>query len=225
MTRPLIVDAFCCRGGAGAGYHRAGFDVLGIDIEPQPLYPFEFVQGDVLEVLERVVEERRPVAVHASPPCQAFTVYGNNAGHVRDDHPNLIPQTRALLERIGLPFVIENVPARKGTVDHLRDPVQVCGTGLEWCRVRRHRWFEVNWPLEGAPCDHGRYFLRFFPGSSNRPNGRTVLNVGEYRVPLRLQRKILKMPWSDLYGISQGVPPAMAEHVGRQLLAHVEAAA
>ena len=217
-TRPLLVDAFCCRGGGAMGYHLAGWDILGIDLEPQPLYPFRFVQGDVLEVLERIVAERRPVGVHASPPCQAFTVYGNNAAHVRDDHPNLIPATRALLRRVGLPYVIENVPPRKGTPDHLIDPVRICGTGLG-IRVRRHRLFETNWPLEGVACDHGRFKDRPFPGSSNRPNGRTVLNVGEYRVPLSVQRRVMGMPWSDLYGISQAIPPAYTEHIGRQLLA------
>lgn len=88
--------------------------------------------------------------------------------------------------------------------------------------MRRHRYFEANWPIEGVACNHGRYFLRFFPGSSNRPNGRTVLNVGEYRVPLRLQRKIVKMPWASLYGISQAVPPAYTEEIGGQLLAQLE---
>jgi DNA (cytosine-5)-methyltransferase 1 len=106
----------------------------------------------------------------------------------------------------------------------MRDPAQICGTGLGM-RVRRHRLFETNWELEGVACDHGRFTDRIFPGSSNRPNGRTVMNVGEYRVPLETQREITGMHWSDLHGISQAILPAYAEHVGRQLLEHLGLAA
>lgn len=224
---PWVLDTYCCEGGMGMGYFLAGFNVLGVDNKPQPLYPFEFLQADALEVLDNLswglaakardlrwhIEDF--VAVHASPPCQFATVYGNNAAHVKDDHPNLIPATRELLQATGLPYVIENV---EGAREHLIAPVRICGTGLG-VRVRRHRYFETNWPLGGVPCDHGRFTDRIFPGSSNRPNGRTVMNVGEYRVPLATQREVMGMPWADLYGISQAVPPAYAEHIGRELFA------
>jgi DNA (cytosine-5)-methyltransferase 1 len=197
------------------GYHAAGFDVVGVDKDPQPLYPFEFHQSDAIAFLLK--HGHKFDAVHASPPCQAFTVYGNNRGHVRDDHPNLIPATRAALRASGLPYVIENV---EGARAELQDPVRICGTGLG-VRVRRHRLFETNWPLSGVACDHGRFTDRIFPGSSNRPNGRTVMNVGEYRVPLETQRAVMGMPWSDLHGISQAIPPAYTEHIGRQLAAYL----
>jgi len=218
-----ILDLFCCEGGAAMGYHRAGFEVVGVDINPQPLYPFKFVQEDALDCLNdiywgfwNIVPEYFD-AIHASPPCQFATVYGNNKAHVKDDHPNLIPETRELLEAIGLPYVIENV---EGARSELRDPTRICGTGLG-VRVRRHRYFETNWPLEGVPCDHKRFTDRIFPGSSNRPNGRTVMNVGEYRVPLATQREVMEMPWADLYGISQAVPPPYTEHIGRQLMTYL----
>lgn len=206
------------------GYHRAGFDIIGVDIEPQPLYPFPFVRMNALTWLERLLDPEiigpaRPAAIHASPPCQFATVYRNNAAHVRDDHPNLIPATRELLEATGLPYVIENVESARS---ELHDPARICGTGLG-VKVRRHRLFETNWPFRGVPCDHGRFTDRIFPGSSNRPNGRTVMNVGEYRVPLDTQRQVMEMPWSDLYGISQAIPPAYTEHIGAQLLAHLGA--
>lgn len=214
---PVLLDLFCCQGGGASGYDRAGIRVVGVDINPQPLYPFEFWQTDALDFLETFVdgcwEYEGFAAIHASPPCQFATAYGNNKAHVRDDHPNLIPATRELLEASGLPYVIENV---EGARAELRDPVRICGTGLG-VRVRRHRYFETNWPLEGVPCDHGRFTDRIFPGSSNRPNGRTVMNVGEYRVPLDTQREVMEMPWADLYGISQAIPPAYTEHIGRQL--------
>lgn len=224
--RPRLLDLFCCQGGAASGYARAGWEVVGVDINPQPNYPFEFVQADALDVLRPNTHfggyplAEQFDAIHASPPCQFATVYGNNAAHVRDDHPNLIPATRDLLEATGLPYVIENV---EGARAEFRDPVRICGTGLG-IRVRRHRYFETNWPLVGVPCDHGRFTDRPFPGSSNRPNGRTVMNVGEYRVPLDTQRDVMQMPWADLYGISQAIPPAYTEHIGRQLLAHVRRA-
>ena len=207
------------------GYYRAGFEVIGVDKEPQPRYPFQFVKADVLELLagDRWDFYDRVIVIHASPPCQFGTVYGNNKNHVRADHPNLIPDTRELLQATGLPYVIENV---EGARNHLIDPVKICGTGLG-IRVRRHRYFETNWPLEGVPCDHGRFTDRIFPGSSNRPNGRTVMNVGEYRVPLETQREVMEMPWADLYGISQAIPPAYTEFIGKQLfeLVRSEAAA
>lgn len=215
IQKPRLLDLFCGAGGAAMGYHRAGFEVFGVDIKPQSNYPFSHTQADVIEFLGERWHGEIPFgpfdAIHASPPCQAFSVYGNNKAHVRNDHPNLIPQTRELLRATGLLYVIENVPRAP-----LIDPVQICGTGLG-IRVRRHRLFETNWPVEGVPCDHGRFTDRIFPGSSNRPNGRTVMNVGEYRVPLETQRQVMEMPWSDLAGISQAIPPAYTEHIGRQL--------
>jgi DNA (cytosine-5)-methyltransferase 1 len=219
----VLLDLFCCQGGAAAGYNRAGFDrILGVDLEPQPRYPFEFVQADVFEYLASLtwLEWQQFDAVHASPPCQFATIYGNNAAHIRDGHLNLIPETRSLIERCGLPYVLENVPRARA---HLVNPATICGTGLAM-RVRRHRLFETNWPLMGVACAHGRYTDRIFPGSSNRPNGRTVLNVGEYRVPLGVQREVMEMPWADLHGISQAVPPRYTEEIGRQLLALAVAA-
>lgn len=227
-SAPRLLDLFCCEGGASNGYHRAGWDVVGIDINPQPLYPYEFIQDDAIAYLHWLIAgSGGPYwiddfdAIHASPPCQFATVYGNNRAHVKDDHPNLIPAIRELLLATAafhdIPYVIENV---EGARDHLIDPVRICGTGLG-VRVRRHRYFETNWPLEGVSCDHGRFTDRIFPGSSNRPNGRTVMNVGEYRVPLEMQRDVMEMPWADLYGISQAVPPAYTEHIGRQLFDYV----
>lgn len=226
--RPLLLDLFCCEGGAGTGYQRAGFRVIGVDINPQPFYPFEFIQADAMSYLGEIMGPQWCwtgyrlsdfAAIHASPPCQFATVYGNNKAHVRDDHPNLIPVTRELLRQTGLPYVIENVEGARG---ELIDPVRICGTGLG-VRVRRHRYFETNWPLVGVPCDHKRFTDRIFPGSSNRPNGRTVMNVGEYRVPLATQREVMEMPWADLYGISQAVPPAYTEHIGAHLIAALSA--
>lgn len=222
-ARPLLLDLFCGAGGAGYGYWLAGFDVVGVDHEPQPGYPFPFIQLDALQAMRVLngglaVHGRRLAgfaAIHASPPCQAFTVYRNNRAHVRDDHPNHIPGTRELLAASGLPYVIENVPGARA---ELRSPVQLCGTsfGIE---VRRHRLFELGgFAVTPPPCDHGRFTARKYPGSSNRPNGRTVCNVGEYRVPLAMQREAMGISWMSLAEIAQAVPPAYTCFLGEALL-------
>lgn len=190
------------------GYWRAGFDVVGVDINPQPNYPFEFHQADALTF---------PVdgfdAIHASPPCQQFTVYNNNRKHVRGDHPNFIPQTRAKLIASGLPYVIENVPGAP-----LLAPIRLCGTSFPPLEVRRHRLFESNIAIIPPPCNHGRLTERKYPGSSNRPNGRTVCNVGEWRVPLPIQQKAIGIDWMTLAEISQAIPPTYTELIGGFLI-------
>ena len=215
-----LLDLFCGVGGAAMGYHQAGFDeIVGVDNVPQPNYPFTFIQGDALTGLELSGDFD---LVHASPPCQHFTVYKNNQKHVPQESPNLIPPTREMLQQSGLPYVIENVPSWMTTV---LDPIQFCGTsfGIE---VRRHRLFEVNWPLKEVPCDHGRFTERKYPGSSNRPNGRTVCNIGEWRVPLRIQKEAMETPWiQTMEEISQAIPPAFTRHIGKTFLAWNEAQA
>ena len=91
MTKPRLLDLFCCEGGAGMGYHRAGFDVVGVDIVAQPRYPFEFHQGNALEYVAKHGHEFD--AIHASPPCQAYSVQTNPM--YRGNHPDLIAPTRA----------------------------------------------------------------------------------------------------------------------------------
>lgn len=206
------------------GYHRAGFDVVGVDINPQPHYPFEFHQADVLEVLPDIAAGWvRPGMqawdfdlIHASPPCQLFTVYNNVksiAKSTSENYENLIPQVRAMLRDSGVPYVIENVP---GARSELADPVQFCGTTFG-IPVRRHRLFEANWDLHGLACKHGDFTERRFPGSSNRPNGRTVCNVGEYRVKLETQKECMQVGWKvTLRELSEMIPPVYTESVGNQ---------
>jgi DNA (cytosine-5)-methyltransferase 1 len=206
-----LLDLFCGAGGAAKGYADAGFEVVGVDIEPQPNYPFEFVRADALTFPLDGFD-----AVHASAPCQAFTVYRNNSAHVRQDHPNLIPQTRERLIASGLPYVIENVPGAP-----LIDPIQLCGTSFPPLEVRRHRIFESNIVLEAPPCNHGRLTERKYPGSSNRPNGRTVCNIGEWRVPIERQQRAIGIDWMTVPELSQAIPPAYTRSIGRQLVAHL----
>lgn len=212
--RPRLLDLFCCAGGAAMGYHRAGFEVVGVDIVEQPNYPFEFHQGDALEFLAERGHEFD--AIHASPPCQSFTAYRRKGHGVGDGYPNLIPETREALATLDVPWVIENVAGAP-----LNDAVRLCGSsfGLD---VRRHRFFESNIPLEGKACDHGWQTPRF-PPATNRTNLRRTVEVGVWRIPLDVQQQAMGgLDWMTLRELSEAIPPAYAEHLGRQLIEHVQ---
>ena len=150
MTRPRLLDLFCGAGGAAMGYHRAGFDVVGVDNRPQPHYPFEFHQGDALVALDELTRGMPKGllgvpfdAVHASPPCQRYSA----AAEIHDSseqHPDLIEPTRHLLQAIGRPYVIENVERSP-----LSTSLMLCGSMFD-LGVRRHRWFESN-QLDARP--------------------------------------------------------------------------
>jgi DNA (cytosine-5)-methyltransferase 1 len=201
------------------GYHRAGFDVVGVDIVPQPRYPFEFVQADAIEyVLEHGHEFD---AIHASPPCQAYSI----TKHSHDkDHPELVEPTRAALVASGLPYVIENVEGAP-----LLDPLTLCGTmfGLraadvdgEPLQLRRHRLFESNvWMMAPAPCDHDpsvRVAGVYGGGASERKGDR-----GGYTPSAVVRRALMGMDWSTLHGTAQAIPPAYTEYIGGHLMSAV----
>ena len=146
MTRPRILDLFCGAGGAAMGYHRAGFDVVGVDIKPQPRYPFEFVQADAMTYPLDGFD-----AIHASPVCKRHSAA--TPTWARKNHPNQIPPTRERLIRTGLPWVIENVPGAP-----LRPDLKLCGCMFGLNELERERWFETNWatPELRSPCYHRR---------------------------------------------------------------------
>jgi DNA (cytosine-5)-methyltransferase 1 len=194
------------------GYARAGFDVVGVDIDPQPRYPFEFHQGDAIEYLAAHGHEFD--VIHASPPCQTFTAYRRRGAGVGDGYLNLIPETRQALIELGKPYIIENVGGAP-----LIDPVTLCGSsfGLD---VRRHRLFESNLPLMAPPCDHSWQTPRFKP-ATNRTNLRRTVEVGVWRIPLDVQRKAMGIDWMELRELSEAIPPAYTEHLGRQLIDHL----
>src|SRR5690242_15392989 len=108
-SRPRILDAFCCQGGAGMGYHLAGFEVVGVDISPQPNYPFEFVQADAVQYIRD--HGREFDFIHASPPCQRYSAAQRIQGN---SHPDLIAPTREAMQSTGRPWVIENVGGARG---------------------------------------------------------------------------------------------------------------
>ena len=200
------LDLFCCAGGASMGLHRAGFEVVGVDIEPQPDYPFAFEQADALTF---------PLGgfdlIWASPPCQGFTAYKRRPGHVRP-RDNLIPAVRARLVASGMPYIIENVVGAP-----LEQPVTLCGSmfGLD---VRRHRAFECSFSVLAPPCNHAAQTPRF-ACATNRTNLRSTVEVGVWRIPLGVQQRAMGIDWMPLEKLSQAIPPAYAEHLARQWLA------
>lgn len=218
--RPLLLDLFCGAGGAAMGYHRAGFDVIGIDIAAQPLYPFLFLQGDALSPIVWAQADRREIAaVHASPPCQRFSDLAHRNGNA-EDWPDLIEPTRNTLIASGIPYVIENVEGAP-----LIDPVMLCGTMFEDTAVIRHRLFETNWTLT-AP-EHPRHPLVFTHDKRKAHYGKLdqdtsyVQVTGGGNATLANKRRAMGMPWADNHGLNEAIPPAYTEFIGRQLLDHL----
>ena len=224
MSAPRLLDLFCCAGGAAMGYHRAGFEVVGVDIAPQPNYPFEFVQADAVNYAAKHGHEFD--VIHASPPCQGYLNLGAvNRKLGRDyDHPNLIAATRRRLQDTGKRYVIENVQDARRELIY---PVRICGTGLGR-PIRRHRLFESNVPLEGVACDHGRFTEpKYWTGW--RPNGEkrlsTVVQIYGNAGGREHWPAALGVDWMTAREMTECVPPSYTEHLGRQLMASLEVAA
>jgi DNA (cytosine-5)-methyltransferase 1 len=227
MTKLRILDLFCKAGGAGMGYYMAGFDVTGVDIEPQPHYPFAFVQGDAIEYVKNHGHEFD--VIHASPPCQfhSVTKFSTKTTH----HLDLIPPTREALIATGKPYVIENV---EGATKEMIDPARYCGShfGL---RVQRHRMFETNWGLEGVPCSHAwqlkeprPYVVRMGKSRGGSRSAGTVPVFGhsqllfDGKTSIRLEtieaRKAMGISWMTKPELNQAIPPAYTHLIGFHLL-------
>lgn len=200
------------------GYHRAGFDVLGVDIKPQPHYPFEFVQHDALILLQSLDPGDHFAAIHASPPCQAFTQSALSWRRLGKKYPDLLTPSRPLLEATGLPWVIENTPGAPMRADYV-----LCGcmfdlrvSGME---LRRERWFETSWNGHQftGPCQHYGPAISVVghgtPSWVRKKLGRNP-TIAEYRAAMGID-------WMNRDELSQAIPPAYTEWIGRQLLEHL----
>lgn len=231
MTRPRLLDLYCCAGGAGYGYHLAGFEVVGVDRDAQKRYPFEFVQADVLSLDPTWIASFD--AIHASPPCQAHTAM--KSMHNAKPHLDLVPQTRALLKASGLPWIMENVVGAP-----LLNPVTLCGTmfglGVEDAELRRHRLFEASFELITPKCAHGsRDTIGVYGGHvRNRRRARTIGVYGEgcrdsrrkfdKGVPdftVEQGKVAMGIDWMTVAELSQAIPPAYTQFLGEQLLKHL----
>lgn len=244
-ARPRILDLFCGAGGAARGYHAAGWDVTGVDIEPQPNYPHTFLQRDAIAFLKALLDGRSFqfvggdyyrledfAAIHASPPCSFYTEL-QSVVDTRGDHEELITPLRELLEATGLLYVIENVP---GAHHWMRNPVRLCGSAFElgahvddgeFYELRRHRLFETNFGMLAPGCwhrrgktiglygDHAR-FERRYTGPESQANSVDSLRYGSEAMGIDW------MTWDEL---KDAIPPAYTELIGHQLLAHLRARA
>ena len=222
MSRPRLLDLFCGAGGAAMGYARAGFEVVGVDIKPQPHYPFRFIRADAMDPLAwKAPLGVIPDVIHASPPCQAFSDL--KAMHNAKRHPDLLAPTRAMLQATGLPYVIENVEGAP-----MSDYIVLCGSafglGSGDAELRRHRRFEVRpMPAMVPPCAHGqRNRVIGVYGGHGRDRRRTT-NTHDYSTEAR--REAMGIDWMTGNELSQAIPPAYTEWIGAQLLLALESAA
>jgi DNA (cytosine-5)-methyltransferase 1 len=203
-SKPKLLDLYSCQGGASKGYVDAGFDVVGVDIEDQPRYPYDFHQADALEYLEK--NHHKFDAVHASPPCQNYTkarVLQNN------EHPDLIGPTRDLLDQIGKPYIIENVPHSP-----LKNHIILCGQMFD-IMTYRHRWFESNVDLV-APEHPKHKWVNNKMGRMPKPDEAMYI-VGNFTGVARA-KEIMKIDWMNREGLRESIPPVYSEYLGKQLL-------
>lgn len=202
-SKPRMLDLYCGGGGATKGYQRAGWYVIGVDSKPQPHYcGDEFIEADALDW--GVTWSGNFHAVHASPPCQAFSEAGKLSRHAIQ-HPDLIAPTRELLTARGLPWVIKNVPGAP-----LRIDLELCGS-MFGLRIRRHRWFEASFPLpsQPQPCDHRNLYDPW------HGPGRTADKF----------REAMGIDWLPIAGgrdkpgsVDLAIPPAYTELIGGALI-------
>lgn len=229
--RPRLLDLFCGAGGCAMGYHRAGFDVVGVDIVEQPRFPFPFVLMDAMDAIQRLnrnhwyiecaTEDRAWfgkdfAAIHASPPCQSYSAM-NRA--VKGDVPKLIPAVRHLLEQSGKPWVIENVEG----ADMRGNIIMLCGT-MFGVRVRRHRLFECSGLdlVLVPPCECRNGVIR---GKliGHRVAGKVA--PGRTKPPYATEtdrRDAIGVPWMQPREARQAIPPAYTEFIGKQLIARIQ---
>jgi hypothetical protein len=213
MGDPVLIDLFCGAGGAAEGYRRAGFRVVGVDINPQPNYPFEFHQADAMTY---------PLAgfdvVHASPPCQAYSTSTSD----KSRHPDLVAAVRSLLIATAGPYVIENVPGAP-----LFAPMVLCGHAFGLA-VRRHRLFESNIAMlsPGCACDSGEPIGVYgdHPQEANyrRPDG---TRRGKKARTLDEARAAMGIDWMGWPELTQAIPPSFTQFIGDQIMAELQAAA
>lgn len=223
------MDLFCGVGGAAWGYYLAGFDVVGVDHKKQGRYPFDFVQTDALEYMERWLDSQDRDgwpdgwfdAIHASPPCLAYSDEGHRY-RGSTNHPDLIKPVRDLLLQTGLPYVIENVDTAP-----LRNPMMLCGTMFPKLRVIRHRMFESNVYME-APRHNSKHPAVYSYDKRRQGYGQLdewkdyVTVTGGGNCSIDAARDAMGIRWGTIRELTQAIPPAYTEYVGKRLLLAVE---
>jgi DNA (cytosine-5)-methyltransferase 1 len=202
-----LLDLFCGAGGASLGYHLAGFEVTGVDLEEFDVYPFEFFKADAMEFDLSGYD-----AIHASPPCQN---YSRATKHLSTkEHKSLIPEVRKMLNASGVPYVIENVPGAP-----LINPLILCGTMLG-LRIYRHRMFEsnINLSSKGLLCDH-----TIPPINPNDDKGRERIKEEFKGIgPDAVFNQAMGLGWLSKEDGRQAIPPKYTEFIGLQLIEYLK---
>jgi len=218
-----LLDLFCGAGGASEGYERAGFtEIVGVDIACQPHYPYTFIRADALSFPLDGFD-----AIHASPPCQDYARTRFIVSRRGREYPRLIAPMRERLIASGLPWIMENVEGAP-----LMNPVTLCGTSLG-LRVRRHRLFESSHLLFAAgPCNHQDGDVGVYAGKVTVLGSHaTAYTASSGRIHYRPQTlKVIDgqiamgiASWMSAHELSQAIPPAYTEWLGRQLLEAIKA--
>ena len=215
MRRPRLLDLFCGAGGAAVGYHRAGFEVAGVDHKPQKNFPFEFHQADALEFPLDGFD-----VIHASPPCQGYSAASLGHRRAGKEYPMLIEPIRGRLLDSGVPYVIENVewaPIRG---------ITLCGT-MFGLGVFRHRRFESNillmQPVHEAhkgKIGDGKYFSVAGGAGRWKSWGPVVRNVSKGTAAE--WREAMGIDWMTRNEIKESIPPPYTEFIGKQLMRHIK---
>lgn len=212
------LDLFCCAGGASRGLADAGFEVVGVDINSQPRYPFKFYQADALSFPLEGFD-----FIWASPPCQGYTSMRHAPG--AKGAPLLIDQVRERMPS-DIPWVIENVEEARWA---MRDPFLLCGSmfdlGAQGCRTQRHRLFEANFPINAPSCSHdARPVIGVYGGHarkrSAKAGGRGTKDVWEGGHKAAAS-KALGINWMTLKEMSESIPPAYAEYIGLRAIEYI----
>lgn len=203
-----MLDIFCGAGGASMGYHRAGFEVEGIDIKHGKRYPFFYHRIDFNDLNPEMLAGYD--FIHASPPCQTFSITKNlrNAQGKSTSKVDLLEPTRKLIKQLGVPYIIENVPGAP-----LINPVLVCGSAFG-LKVRRHRLFESNLPLKGTTCNHkeqGRPVGIYGSMRDNIPSG------GKTAETMEQANAAMGIDWMIWGELVEAIPPAYTEYLGKQV--------
>lgn len=223
MTRPRLLDLFCCDGGCSMGYYNAGFDVTGVDIIPRLSYPFPFIEADAMEVMADTAFLSSFDIVHASPPCQRYSVAAHANGNA-ETHPDLVPPTREALRAWGGNYIIENVEG--APMDHA---LLVCGWAMGLKHIKRHRLFESNLPLmsPGCLCPFGDTVSVFGHSGEDRRKATKAAHGGMRKhVPLAEVHQLMGVPWiTNRDAVSEAIPPAYTQYLGEQLLEQLGVAA
>lgn len=212
-----LLDLFCCAGGAAMGYYRAGFEVIGVDVNPQPNFPFPFIRGDALALDMDFLKSFD--VIHASPPCQSYSTLAKRNGNA-DKWPRLVEPVREMLQASGKPYIIENVEGAP-----LINPAVLCGTMFQGLRVIRHRLFESNFPIYPPP--HPPHPLvhtfdkrKAHYGKLNQDTS-FVQVTGGGNCSVANARDAMGIEWMTKNELNEAIPPAYTEFIGLELLRHL----